>query len=313
MNDSIDETLHPLVIKVIGIGGCGINAINCMIENGIRGVEYIAVSYDIQELSRSKTNQSLHLASAQKVPPAIGLSALSITISESDLEQLKGMVSGADIVFIVAGIGSGTGTSIAPITAKIARELGILTIAVVSMPMSFEGNRTHRAEQGIQELSVHADAFIIVSNAMLMTETHMRVSDVFNAANNLMHKAVAGIAESVSSENLISLDINDLLMIFSDVGMIAMGTANASGVDRAKVACVSTMSSIFPSTTNLADARTILISITTSSSLKLPEVTEIIEYVQLAAVDGLVIVAVILDESMGDDICLTLFATGFNR
>lgn len=310
MNDVSDEFCKHSVIKIIGIGGGGINAINQMIEIGIRGAEFIAISSDTQELARSKTDHRLYLASAEKMPPAIGLSALIIAISEDDRARIKALISGADIIFIVAGMGGGSGTSIASIAAKISRDLEILTIGVVSMPCLYEGNRTRRADQGINELTEHADALVIVPNAMLVTEADMCVSDVFIAANHLMYAVVSGIAESVSDENLICLDIADLRMVFADAGMVAIGTANASGADRAQVACERTISGIFPSTINLAEARAILINITASSSLKLKEVAAIMEFVQDSAMDATVIAVAVENETMGDNLRVTLFATG---
>lgn len=219
------ESHHPPVIKVMGVGGCGLNAINYMVEKGIPGVEFIAISPDTNELARSKADQTLYLPCMQEMSPA----KLTVTISDKDRRNINALITGADILFVVAGMGGSTGTSIAPRVAKIARALGILTVSVVSTPFSHEGIRPHRANQGIQELAEHTDALIIVPNAMLLTGVDQRVSDVFAAANDLMHIAVSGIAECVSGESLIGLDIADLRMIFSDAGMVALGTARASG------------------------------------------------------------------------------------
>lgn len=306
MNTILDDSFQPPVIKVIGIGGGGINAINCMIENGIPGAEFIAIDSDTQELARSnKTVQRLHLSCKQEMPPA----RLIVTISDEGREHLKALIAGTDIVFIVAGMGSNTGTSIAPIAAEIARDMDILTIAVVSTPFLFEGNRQRRANQGIQELSEHADTLIVIPNAKILTKADMRISDAFFAATHLMHMAVTGIAESVSDKNLICLNIDDLRMIFADAGMVAMGMSRESGAGRAKVACERAISGIVPSTINWADARSILLNITASSALKLREVAEIMELVQDSAIGATVIAVAAINETMGDDLRVTLFAT----
>jgi cell division protein FtsZ len=277
---------------VLGIGGCGISAINRMIEKGIQGAEFCAISSDVQELARCKTDQRLHLFCTQK-----------------RRNQIRALIFGADIVLIVTGMGGDTGTCIAPIAAEIARELGILNVAIVSTPFRHEGNRPHHADQGIQALSKHADALIVIPNAMLLTEADMRVPDVFAAANRLMHTAASGIAESISGESLICVDMADLHMIFANAGRIAMGTADASGADRATVACKHALSGIFPSTANWTNARTILLNISASRTLKLQEVAEIMNRVQFAAKDAVIVATAVLGDSMSDDLRLTLYAS----
>lgn len=301
-----DETHRPPIIRVMGIGGCGINAINRMVEKGIRGAEFIAISPDTSELARSKADQMLYLSCSQDVTPE----QLVITISNMDRRNLKALIAGADILFVVAGMGGCTGTGIAPIAANIARELGILNIAVVTTPLPFEGDRPHLAEQGVRKLSGCTDALILVPNEMLQTGTGQHLSDLYAAANNWMHVAISGITEPVSGDNLIGLDVTDLRMIFSDAGTVTLGTASTSGAARAKTACERAMTSIFLSAIDLANARIILLNITASSSMKLREVVEILEGVHLVAMDAEIIAAAVFDESMGDELRLTLFATG---
>ncbi|MDD2722353.1 MAG: DNA translocase FtsK [Gallionella sp.] len=297
------ESQQPLHIKVLGIGGCGINMINYMLAKGTQGIEFVALSSDEKELARCKADQRLQLSTTQAMPTGNAI----VTTPEEDCARIKTAMAGADMVFVVAGMGGNTGTSVAPIAAQIARNLGIQTIAVVSMPFAYEGNRMRRAPLGIKDLFAQTDALVIIPLEAQVNKYDMFVSEVFEATNLLMHFAVVGIAKSLSEASLVSLDIADLRTLIA--GIVTVGTGEATGPDRGKVACEQAIASI-ASTVDFANSSSILVNVAASSSLKLREIAEIIESVELIAKDAVIVAAAAYDDAMKNSLRVTMYCTG---
>ena len=313
MFEIMEAQSQDAVIKVIGVGGCGGNAIDHMIEQGVQGVEFIAINTDAQALNRSKARTQLQIGATitkglgAGAKPAIGQAA-----AEEDRASIKAMIQGADMVFITAGMGGGTGTGAAPIVAQIAREMDILTVAVVTKPFAYEGNRMRYAAEGIKALQEHVDSLIIVPNSKLMEVlgNDVTVPEAFRAANGVLQGAVAGIAEVINAPGLINVDFADVRTVMSENGMAMMGSAVASGPDRARVAAERAIASPLLEDMDLTGARGVLVNITSSSSLKLREMDEVMACVQFAAVEATIIQGSVFDESMGDELRVTVVATG---
>jgi cell division protein FtsZ len=313
MFEIMEAQSQDAVIKVIGVGGCGGNAIDHMIEQGVQGVEFIAINTDAQALNRSRARTQLQIGIAitkglgAGAKPAIGKAA-----AEEDRERIKALISGANMVFITAGMGGGTGTGAAPIVAQIAKEMNILTVAVVTKPFAYEGNRMRYATEGIKELQTHVDSLIIVPNSKLMEVlgTDVTVPEAFKAANGVLQGAVAGIAEVINAPGLINVDFADVCTVMSENGMAMMGSAVASGPDRARIAAERAIASPLLEDMDLTGARGVLVNITSTSSLKLREMDEVMACVQFAAEEATVILGSVFDESMGDDLRVTVVATG---
>ncbi|MEQ1527527.1 MAG: cell division protein FtsZ [Gallionella sp.] len=301
------------IIKVIGVGGCGGNAINHMIEQGVQGVEFIAINTDAQALKSSKATTQLQIGSnitkglGAGAKPSIGQAA-----AEEDREQIKELIRGANMVFITAGMGGGTGTGAAPIVAQIAKELDILTVAVVTKPFAYEGNRMRFAKAGIEALQEHVDSLIIVPNSKLMEVLgdDITVPEAFKAANGVLQGAVAGIAEVINVPGLINVDFADVRTVMSENGMAMMGSAIATGADRARIAAERAIASPLLEDIDMSGARGVLVNITSSSMLRLKEIDDVMECVQFAAEEATVIVGSVFDENMGDGLRVTVVATG---
>jgi cell division protein FtsZ len=301
------------VIKVIGVGGCGGNAVDHMIEQGVQGVEFIVINTDAQALKRSKARTQLQIGLnitkglGAGAKPAVGQAA-----AEEDRERIKEMLFGAHMVFITAGMGGGTGTGAAPVVAQIAKELGILTVAVVTKPFAYEGNRIRFAKTGIETLTEYVDSLIIVPNSKLMEVLgkDVTVPEAFKAANGVLQGAVAGIAEVINVPGLINVDFADVRTVMSENGMAMMGSAVASGQERARVAAERAIASPLLEDVDMSGARGVLVNITSSSSLKLKEIDDVMECVQFAAEEATVIVGSVFDEEMGDEMRVTVVATG---
>src|SRR3972149_4474845 len=313
MFEIMETQTQDAVIKVIGVGGCGGNAVDHMIEQGVQGVEFIVINTDAQALKRSKARTQLQIgASITKglgagAKPSVGQAA-----AEEDRERIKEMISGAHMVFITAGMGGGTGTGAAPIVAQIAKEMDILTVAVVTKPFAYEGNRMRFAKAGIEALHEYVDSLIIVPNSKLMEVLgcDVTVPEAFKAANGVLQGAVAGIAEVINVPGLVNVDFADVRTLMSENGMAMMGSATASGTDRAKIAAERAMSSPLLEDVNLAGARGVLVNISSSQSLTLKEYREVTNSVQFAIEDATVIVGSVFDENMGDELRVTIVATG---
>ncbi len=313
MFEIMDAQPQEAVIKVIGVGGCGGNAVDHMIEQGVQGVEFVAINTDAQALKRNKARSQLQIGSG--ITKGLGAGAMpdiGRAAAEEDRERIADMVRGANMVFITAGMGGGTGTGAAPVVAQVARELDILTVAVVTKPFAHEGKRMRLAQEGIEALTEYVDSLIIVPNEKLMTVLgeDTTLLEAFRAANGVLQGAVAGIAEVINVPGLVNVDFADVRTLMSENGMAMMGSATAAGKDRAAVAAERAMSSPLLEEVNLAGARGVLVNISSSSNLTMKEYKQITNSVQFAVEDATVIVGSVFDENMGDDLRVTIVATG---
>jgi cell division protein FtsZ len=315
MFEIIDQTdPEGAVIKVIGVGGCGGNAVEHMISRGLSGVEFVCANTDAQALKRSTARTQLQLGTTLTrglgagAKPEIGRDA-----AMEDRDRIAGMIEGADMLFITAGMGGGTGTGAAPVIADIAKSLGILTVAVVTRPFKFEGKRQRVATAGIEELTKKVDSLIIIPNDKLMDVLGEDVSviDAYAAANDVLHGAVSGIAEVINNPGLVNVDFADVRTVMGEVGMAMMGSAMADGVDRARVAAQQAVKSPLLEDVNLAGARGVLVNITASAGLKMKEYHEVMNTIkEFTADDAMVIVGTVIDEAMEDRLRVTMIATG---
>ena len=317
MFELMDAETQDAVIKVIGVGGCGGNAVDHMIDSGLTGVEFIAINTDAQALKRNQAKTQLQLGTA--VTKGLGAGANPEVGREAaleDRERIAEMIDGADMLFITAGMGGGTGTGAAPVVAEVAKELGILTVAVCTKPFTFEGKRVRAANAGIEALSRHVDSLIIIPNDKLMQVLGEDVSmlDAFKAANNVLHGAVAGIAEVINCPGLVNVDFADVRTVMSEMGMAMMGSAQANGDSRARLAAEQAVASPLLEDVNLNGARGVLVNITASSTIKMREVNEVMTTIQgFTADEATVIVGQVIDETMEDRLRVTMVATGLGN
>ena len=313
MFEIMDVQTQDAVIKVVGVGGCGGNAVDHMIEQGVQGVEFIVINTDAQALKRSKARTQLQIGVnitkglGAGAKPSVGQAA-----AEEDRERIKELLAGAHMVFITAGMGGGTGTGAAPIIAQIAKEMDILTVAVVTKPFAYEGNRIRFAKVGIEALTEYVDSLIIVPNSKLMEVlgNDVTVPEAFKAANGVLQGAVEGIAEVINVPGLINVDFADVRTVMSENGMAMMGSAIAAGHDRARIAAERAISSPLLEDVDMSGARGVLVNITSSNKLKLKEIDDVMECVQFAAEEATVIVGSVFDDAMGDEMRVTVVATG---
>ncbi|MBU6485595.1 MAG: cell division protein FtsZ [Betaproteobacteria bacterium] len=302
------------VIKVIGIGGCGGNAVEHMITRGLSGVDFVCANTDAQALRRSTAPTQLQLGSTLTrglgagAKPEIGRDA-----AMEDRDRIASTIEGADMLFITAGMGGGTGTGAAPVIAEIAKSLGILTVAVVTRPFKFEGKRQRVASTGIEELTKRVDSLIVIPNDKLMDVLGEDVSvlDAYAAANDVLHGAVSGIAEVINNPGLVNVDFADVRTVMGEVGMAMMGSATSAGVDRARLAAQQAVKSPLLEDVNLAGARGVLVNITASAGLKMKEYHEVMNTIkEFTAEDAMVIVGTVIDDAMEDRLRVTMIATG---
>ena len=314
MFEIIDQNPQEAIIKVIGVGGCGGNAVEHMINRGVAGVEFIAANTDAQALKRSTARLQLQLGSGLTrglgagARPEIGRDA-----AMEDRDRIAEMIDGCDMIFIAAGMGGGTGTGAAPVVAQVAKDKGILTVAVVTRPFHFEGKRQKVAEAGIEELKKIVDSLIVIPNEKLMQVLGEDVSvlDAYAKANEVLHSAVSGIAEVINNPGLVNVDFADVRTVMSEVGMAMMGSATVSGVDRAKIAAERAVASPLLEEVNLSGARGVLVNITASSGLKMKEYHDVMNTIKaFTADDAMVIVGTVIDDGIGDDLRVTMIATG---
>jgi cell division protein FtsZ len=314
MFEIMDAQPQEAVIKVVGVGGCGGNAVDHMLERGVEGVEFICMNTDAQALKRNRAQHVLQLGTG--VTKGLGAGANPDVGRQSameDRERIIELIDGADMLFLTAGMGGGTGTGAAPIVAEVARELGILTVAVVTKPFAFEGKRLKIAQTGLEELSRHVDSLIVIPNDKLMAVLGEDISmlDAFKAANGVLHGAVAGIAEVIKCPGLVNVDFADVRTVMSEMGMAMMGSSLASGPHRATEAAEQAVASPLLEDVNLAGARGVLVNITASMSLKMKEVHEVMNTIKgFTAEDATVIVGTVIDEALGDSLRVTMVATG---
>ncbi|MEE8288032.1 MAG: cell division protein FtsZ [Nitrosomonadaceae bacterium] len=310
----MDAEDQEAMIKVIGIGGCGGNAVDHMIQNGVQGVEFISANTDAQALKRNQARILLQLGSA--ITKGLGTGAnpeIGRQAALEDRDRIAELIEGADMLFITAGMGGGTGTGAAPVVAQLAKELGILTVAVVTKPFAFEGRRVKSAQSGIEELSQHVDSLIVIPNDKLMLVLGDDVSmlDAFKAANNVLYGAVAGIAEVINCPGLVNVDFADVKTVMSEAGMAMMGSAFSTGIDRARLSAEQAVASPLLEDVNLSGARGVLVNITASSGLKMREVHEVMNTIKdFTAEDATVIIGTVIEEDMQNDLRVTVVATG---
>ena len=304
------------VIKVVGVGGAGGNAVDHMIKNGVLGVEFVAANTDAQALQRGQAKNQIQLGATglgAGAKPEAGKAA-----AQEARDQIAEALRGAHMVFITAGMGGGTGTGAAPVIAEIAKEMGVLTVAVVTKPFSFEGSRRlASAEEGIENLSRHVDSVIVILNEKLeeVLGEDVLMEEAFSAADNVLKNAVAGISEIINVPGLINVDFQDVRTVMAEQGMAMMGSASASGVDRARIAAEQAVASPLLEGVNLSGARGVLVNVTAAkASLKMRETREIMNTIRgFAADDATIIQGAVYDESMGDELRVTVVATGLGQ
>ena len=317
--DVVESAASPAVIKVIGIGGGGCNAINNMINNTVQGVEFISANTDAQALGGSNAAKRIQLGVnltrglGAGANPEIGRAA-----AQEDREAIAEAIRGANMLFITTGRGGGTGTGAAPVIAEIAKELGILTVAVVTRPFGHEGKRINIAQEGLDHLKSQVDSLIVIPNDKLMTALgeDVTVREAFRAADNVLRDAVAGISEVVTRPGFINLDFADVKNVMSIMGMAMMGSGFAQGIDRARLATEQAISSPLLDDVTLDGARGVLVNITTAPGcLKMSEYREIMKVVdEYAHADAERKYGTAEDESMEEgDIRVTIIATGLKE
>ncbi len=318
MFELMDTHSQNAIIKVIGIGGGGGNAVNHMVNAEMAGVEFICANTDAQALKGIQVRNILQLGAGitkglgAGTNPEVGRQA-----ALEDRDRIQESLVGADMVFITAGMGGGTGTGAAPIVAEIAKALGILTVAVVTKPFSFEGTKRMRvAETGIAELSKHVDSLITIPNEKLLAVLgkDMSLLSAFSSANDVLLNAVQGISELITRPGLINVDFADVKTVMSEMGVSMMGTGAARGENRARAAAEAAIRSPLLEDVNLAGARGILVNITGGMDLAIGEFDEVGSTVkEFAHDDATVVVGTVIDPDMGDEIRVTVVATGLGK
>lgn len=304
-------------IKVVGVGGGGNNAVNRMIDAGLQGVEFISLNTDAQALQMSKAEQRFQIGA--KLTKGLGAGAdpsIGRRAAEESKEELYSSLQGADMVFITAGMGGGTGTGAAPIVAEISKEIGALTVGVVTRPFTFEGRkRAEQAETGIQELKSKVDTLIVIPNDRLLqvVDKQTSITEAFRVADDVLRQGVQGISDLIAVPGLINLDFADVKTIMLNTGSALMGIGRATGDKRAVEAANMAISSPLLET-SIDGAKGVLLNITGGSDLGLFEVNEAAETIaQAAEPDANIIFGAVIDESCNDEIRITVIATGFDR
>lgn len=315
MFELADDLLENAVIKVIGVGGGGGNAVQHMVESNIDGVEFICANTDAQALRNVGARSVIQLGGG--LTKGLGAGAnpdIGRQAAMEDRERIAEALKGADMVFITAGMGGGTGTGAAPVVAEIAREMGILTVAVVTRPFSFEGKkRMAMADIGLKQLSEHVDSLITIPNEKLLSVLGKTTSlmDAFKAANDVLFGAVKGIADLITQRGMINVDFADVRTVMSEMGQAMMGTGSASGENRARKAAEAAIGSPLLEDVNLKGARGILVNVTAGFDLSLGEFSEVGDIVSsYAAEDATVVVGTVIDPEMSSELRVTVVATG---
>ncbi|KTD44699.1 MULTISPECIES: cell division protein FtsZ [Legionella] len=303
------------VIKVVGVGGGGGNAVEHMVAENIDGVEFICANTDAQALKGS--NAKIHIQLGDELTKGLGAGAnpqIGREAAEEDRDHIREILSGADMVFITAGMGGGTGTGAAPVFAEIAKELGILTVAVVTKPFSFEGKqRALAAEDGIRRLAEHVDSLITIPNNKLLSVLGKNISllNAFKAANNVLLGAVKGISDLITRPGLINVDFADVRTVMSEMGMAMMGTGSAVGEQRARQAAEAAIASPLLEDVNFSGARGILVNITAGLDMSIGEFEEVGDVVkEFISDDATVVVGTVIDPEMTDEMRVTVIVTG---
>lgn len=318
MFELMDGHCETAIIKVMGIGGGGGNAVGYMLSSGIEGVDFICVNTDAQALKSARVKTGLQIGC--NITKGLGAGAnpdIGRQAAMEDRDRIEEVVAGADMLFITAGLGGGTGTGAAPVIAKIAKELGVLTVAVVTKPFLMEGRKRMRvADQGIAELGRYVDSLITIPNERLLTVLgpDTTLLDAFRAANQVLQGAVQGIAELITRPGLINVDFADVRTVMSEMGMAMIGSGVASGPDRAREAAEAAVSSPLLEDINLAGANGVLVNVTAGMDLSIGEFQEVGETVkQFASDDATVVIGTVVDPDMEEEIRVTVVATGLGH
>jgi len=318
MFELMDAYSQSAVIKVIGVGGGGGNAVAHMVTTGIEGVEFMCVNTDAQALKHAKVKTALQIGC--NITKGLGAGAdpeVGRQAAMEDRDRIVELVEGCDMLFITAGMGGGTGTGGAPVVAQVAKELGILTVAVVTKPFEMEGNkRSYVADHGIAELGKYCDSLITIPNQKLLTVLGAQTAllDAFKSANQVLQGAVQGIAELITRPGLINVDFADVRTVMAETGMAMMGSGAASGEGRARAAAEAAVSSPLLEDINLAGAHGILVNVTAGMDLSIGEFQEVGQIVkQFASEDATVVVGTVIDPELSNQVRVTVVATGLGR
>ncbi|HEY7890007.1 MAG TPA: cell division protein FtsZ [Steroidobacteraceae bacterium] len=318
MFELMDAYSQSAVIKVIGVGGGGGNAVAHMVTSGIEGVEFMCINTDSQALKHAKVKTTLQIGT--NITKGLGAGAdpeVGRQAAMEDRDRVVELVEGCDMLFITAGMGGGTGTGAAPVVAQVAKELGILTVAVVTKPFEMEGGkRSYVAEHGIAELGKYCDSLITIPNQKLLTVLGAQTTllDAFKSANQVLQGAVQGIAELITRPGLINVDFADVRTVMAETGMAMMGSGAASGEGRARAAAEAAVSSPLLEEINLAGAHGILVNVTAGMDLSIGEFQEVGQIVkQFASEDATVVVGTVIDPELSNQVRVTVVATGLGR
>jgi cell division protein FtsZ len=318
MFELMDAYSQSAVIKVIGVGGGGGNAVAHMVTSGIDGVEFMCINTDSQALKHAKVKTALQIGC--NITKGLGAGAdpeVGRQAAMEDRDRIVELVEGCDMLFITAGMGGGTGTGAAPVVAQVAKELGILTVAVVTKPFEMEGNkRGFVADHGIAELAKYCDSLITIPNQKLLTVLGPQTTllDAFKSANQVLQGAVQGIAELITRPGLINVDFADVRTVMAETGMAMMGSGTASGEFRAREAAEAAVSSPLLEDINLAGAHGILVNVTAGMDLSIGEFQEVGQIVkQFASEDATVVVGTVIDPELSNIVRVTVVATGLGR
>lgn len=318
MFEIIESQQDNAVIKVVGVGGGGGNAVEHMLTENIEGVEFICANTDAQALKNSNAKYLIQLG--EELTKGLGAGAnpqVGRDSAEENREQIKEILQGADMVFITAGMGGGTGTGAAPVVAEIAKEMGILTVAVVTKPFSFEGKqRSLAAEEGISRLAQHVDSLITIPNNKLLTVLGKNISlvNAFKAANNVLLGAVKGISDLITRPGLINVDFADVRTVMSAMGMAMMGTGVASGEQRARQAAEAAIASPLLEDINLSGAKGILVNITAGLDMSIGEFEEVGDVIkEFISDEATVVLGTVIDPELTDQVRVTVIVTGLGE
>ncbi len=318
MFELVDSINDAPVIKLIGVGGGGSNAVQHMVSSGIEGVDFICANTDAQALKSMAAQTVLHIG--QSITKGLGAGAnpeIGRQAAMEDRERIQDLIEGTDMLFITAGMGGGTGTGAIPVVAQIAREMGVLTVAVVTKPFPFEGaKRMQIATAGIEELRTHVDSLITIPNEKLLSVLGKNISllDAFRAANDVLRGAVQGIAELITNPGLINVDFADVRTVMSEMGLAMMGSGIGRGDERATEAAEMAISSPLLEDIDLAGAKGILVNITAGMDMAIGEFEEVGNVVrQFAADDATVVVGTAIDEALEGELRVTVVATGLGQ
>ena len=318
MFELLDAQRQSAVIKVIGVGGGGGNAVAHMVDAGIEGVDFICANTDAQALSSARVRTALQIGC--NITKGLGAGAdpdIGRQAAMEDRDRIKEIIEGADMLFITAGMGGGTGTGATPIVAQVAKELGILTVAIVTRPFEMEGTkRSLIANQGLAELGKYVDSLITIPNEKLLAVLGGQTTllDAFRSANQVLQGAVQGIAELITRPGLINVDFADVRTVMSEMGMAMMGTGTSSGEDRAREAAEAAISSPLLEDINLAGANGILVNVTAGTDLSIGEFQEVGATIkEFASDDATVVIGTVIDPDMTDRIRVTVVATGLGK